>query len=67
MDPESAETDAAWWVFSQGCFREMLQVLGFEVDYVSWQKHLCTGRDPAGEEECIDYGGPPHAIKSVLA
>jgi hypothetical protein len=41
------------WVFSQGRFREMLQVLGFEVDYVSWQKHLCTGRDHAGEEECM--------------
>jgi hypothetical protein len=51
MDPESAETDVAWWVFSQGCFREMLQVLGFEVESVSWQEHLCTGRDPAGEEE----------------
>jgi hypothetical protein len=51
MDPESAETDVAWWVFSQGCFREMLQVLGFEVESVNWQKHLCTGRDPAGEEE----------------
>jgi hypothetical protein len=43
----------AWWVFSQGCFREMLQVLGFEVESVSWQEHLCTGRDPAGEEECM--------------
>ena len=53
MNPDSAEAYAAWWVFSAGCFREMLQVLGFEIESVTWQKHMCTGRDPAGEEECM--------------
>jgi SAM-dependent methyltransferase len=53
MNPDSPETYAAWWVFSEGCFREMLQVLGFAIESVTWQKHMCTGREPAGEEECM--------------
>ena len=56
MNPDSAETYAAWWAFSEGCFREMLQVLGFEIESVTWKRHMCTGRDPAGKEE-HDHGG----------
>jgi hypothetical protein len=53
MNPETIETYAAWWVFSEGCFREMLQVLGFTIESVTWKGHMCTGRDPAAPEECM--------------
>jgi Methyltransferase domain len=53
MNPENLQSYGAWWVFSEGCFREMLQVLGFEIQSVTGKKHMCTGRDPAGEEECM--------------
>ena len=53
MNPENLQSYGAWWVFSEGCFREMLQVLGFEIESVTWKKYICTGRDPAGEEECM--------------
>jgi SAM-dependent methyltransferase len=53
MNPDAAEPYGAWWVFSEGCFREMLQVLGFEIERVTWKRHMCTGRNPAGEEECM--------------
>ena len=53
MDPEDTGSYDAWWVFSEGCFREMLQVLGFQIESTTWKRHLCTGRDPACEEECL--------------
>ena len=53
MNPDILESYGAWWVFSEGCFREMLQVLGFEIESVTWKQHMCTGRNPAGEEECM--------------
>jgi hypothetical protein len=54
MNPDSTGTYDAWWVFSEGCFREMLQVLGFEIESMTWKKHMCTGRNPACEEECLN-------------
>jgi SAM-dependent methyltransferase len=53
MNPNSLETYGAWWVFTEECFREMLQVLGFRVESVTYIKHLCTGRNPAAPEECM--------------
>jgi SAM-dependent methyltransferase len=53
MNPDTIETYAAWWVFSEGCFREMLQVLGFKIESVTWKGHMCTGRHPAAPEECM--------------
>ena len=54
MNPDSTGSYDAWWVFSEGCFREMLQVLGFKIESITWKKHMCTGRNPAGEEECLN-------------
>jgi SAM-dependent methyltransferase len=53
MNPAEHEPYGAWWVFSEGCFREMLQVLGFEIESMTRQIHVCTGRNPPGPEECL--------------
>ena len=53
MDPNSLASYNSWWVFSEDCLREMLAVLGFKVESATRKKHLCTGRNPAGEEECL--------------
>jgi hypothetical protein len=53
MNPDNLESYVAWWVFSEGCFREMLEVLGFKIESSTRQMHMCTGRDPAAPEECL--------------
>lgn len=53
LNPNNLETYGAWWVFTEDCFREMLQVLGFRIESVTYKKHLCTGRNPAAPEECM--------------
>ena len=53
MNPNILESYGAWWVFTEECFREMLQVLGFKVESVTYRKHLCTSRNPAAPEECM--------------
>jgi hypothetical protein len=46
MNSDDFEPYGAWWVFSEGCFREMLQVLGFEIESITRQMHMCTARNP---------------------
>jgi SAM-dependent methyltransferase len=53
MNPNNLESYLAWWLFSEGCFREMLEVLGFKIESSTRQMHMCTGRDPASPEECL--------------
>ena len=53
MNPDDFEPYGAWWVFSEGCLREMLEVLGFKIESSTRQMHMCTGRDPASPEECL--------------
>jgi hypothetical protein len=53
MNPDAATSYDAWWVFSEGCLREMLEVLGFKIESLTRQMHMCTGRDPAAPEECL--------------
>jgi SAM-dependent methyltransferase len=53
MNPSESSSYDAWWVFSEGCFREMLQVLGFEIESMTRHLHMCTSRDPATPEECL--------------
>jgi hypothetical protein len=53
MNSDDFEPYGAWWVFSEGCFREMLQVLGFEIESITRQMHICTARNPAAPEECL--------------
>lgn len=53
MNPNNLESHGACWVFTEECFREMLQVLGFKIESVTYKKHLCTGRNPAAPEECM--------------
>jgi hypothetical protein len=53
MNPDNFEPYNAWWVFSEECFREMLQVLGFEIESSRRQEHMCTARNPPGPEECL--------------
>ena len=43
-DPHDAETYFAWWVLSERCLQNMLEVLGFEVETVIRAKHKCTSR-----------------------
>jgi SAM-dependent methyltransferase len=57
MKPDDMESYRAWWVFSEGCFREMLGILGFEIESMTRQSHMCSGRDPAGPEECLTVVG----------
>ena len=53
MDPNNLASYNSWWVFSEDCLREMLAVLGFKIESVTYKKHLCTGRSPAAPEECM--------------
>ena len=55
MNPKLRSTYSAWWVFSEACFREMLQILGFSIESVNRKSHLCTSRDrdTPGREECL--------------
>jgi Methyltransferase domain len=53
MNPNEIASYGAWWVFSDGCFKKMLGVLGFEIETMSRSEHLCTGRTPPGPEECL--------------
>jgi hypothetical protein len=53
MNPDAPTSYDAWWVFSEGCFREMLAVLGFKIESLARHMHLCTAREPVGEEECL--------------
>ncbi len=57
MDPSNLESYAAWWVFSEGCLREMLSVLGFRIESAQRSRHLCTGRAEPGYEECLTVIG----------
>jgi hypothetical protein len=53
MDPNNASCYDEWWVFSEGCRREMLEVLGFKIESLARHMHMCTGREHAGNEECL--------------
>ena len=53
MNPNDMESYRAWWVFSDGCFREMLGILGFRIESINRYNHLCTGRTPPAFEDCI--------------
>ena len=45
MNPDNASSYDAWWVFSEGCFREMLEVLGFKIESLTRQC-TCAPPDP---------------------
>jgi len=46
MNPDSTGSYDAWWVFSEGCFREMLQVLGFEIESTPGRSTCAPGEIP---------------------
>ena len=53
MDPNNASCYDAWWVFSEGCLREMLEVLGFKIESLTRHMHMCTARDPSAKRSAL--------------
>jgi hypothetical protein len=43
-DAEDSESYFAWWILSEQCIQNMVEVLGFRVESISRAKHRCTAR-----------------------
>jgi len=54
-DPRNLETYHGWWVYSEVCLRNMLEILGFTVVSSERVKHKCVDptRAEAMYEECL--------------
>ena len=39
------EGQRSWWHFSIGFYRNFLEILGFRIDQVEVERHLCPARD----------------------
>jgi hypothetical protein len=46
----------AWWLMSDGCIEQFLDILGFELEYRYRAKHLCVAYEDPRYEQCTTYG-----------
>ena len=52
-DPHSLNAYGAWWNFTDGCMRTMVEVLGFTIENEFRASHRCLMRKPANQVECL--------------